>query len=88
MKTLKFKETYFSLNKQVAEPESVGCCLSRMPSFPLFSPTPHFSLSFFFIMPCSLLSFLSLPDENLFSNLNPEHLITELNVTVLLIDRT
>lgn len=56
--------------------------------FPSLLPyTPFLSL-FFFIMPCSLLSFLSLPDENLFSNLNPEHLITELNVTVLLIDRT
>lgn len=55
--------------------------------FPSLLPHTPF-LSFFSIMPCSLLSFLSLPDENLFSNLNPEHLITELNVTVLLIDRT
>lgn len=53
---------------------------------PSLLPTPF--LFFFPIMLYSLLSVLSLPNENRFSNLNPKHLTTELNVTVLLIDRT
>lgn len=55
METLKFRETYFSLNKQVAEPESVELCLSRMPSFPPFFtlPTP-----FLFCCCCDVLTLI------------------------------